>query len=423
LKIFSTLEVQQRNNLLVLFAAGLLFWSSLTSLLPTLPLYVADVGGTTQQVGLVIGAFAIGLLLCRPTLGKLSDQRSRKLVVLIGMAVVAVAPLGYLFVKSIPLLMLIRAFHGISIAAYTTGNSALIIDLSPAQKRGEVIGYMSLTNPIGVAIGPAIGGFLQEQAGYTHLFLFSFGVGLLGFFLAFQVKEPRKTVKSKIDGSHSQNDTVLVKPKSDKFWQLLGTPSLRIPALVLLLTGLVFGAVATFVALYIREANVDLNAGWFYTAAAISSFSFRLITGRASDRYGRGLFITGSLVFYALGMLLLSQAQSAVHFLLAGLLEGAGGGTLLPMMIALLADRSHDYERGRVFSLCVGGFDMGIAIAGPVLGAFAEQLGYQGIFSLSAGMALLALIVFITQNSKDLSHSLRFATGRGRDIYALTNEV
>ncbi len=427
MKVLSTLEPQQRKNLLALFAAGLLFWASLTSLLPTLPLYVEDVGGTTQQIGLVMGSFAVGLLLCRPTLGKLADTRSRKLVVLIGMGVVAIAPLGYLFVKSIPMLLAIRAFHGICIAAYTTGNSALIVDLSPVEKRGELIGYMSLTNPIGVAIGPAIGGFLQEQAGYTPLFLFSFGLGLLGFCFACLVKEPRILPQpvgtpAAIAGS-SQLQTKLVKPESDKFWQLLASPRLRIPSIVMLLTGLVFGAVATFVALYIREAKVDLNAGWFYTAAAVSSFSIRLITGPASDRYGRGLFITASLACYGLAMLLLSQAQSAVYFLLAGLLEGAGGGTLIPMMMALLSDRSDSHERGRVFSLCIGGFDVGIAIAGPVLGAFAEQLGYQGIFSLTAGLALLALIVFITQNSKDLPHSLRFATGRERDIYAVDNEV
>jgi MFS family permease len=118
-------------------------------------------------------------------------------------------------------------------------------------------------------------------------------------------------------------------------------------------------------------------------------------------------------------MLLLCQAHSAVHFLLAGLLEGAGGGTLIPMMMALLSDRCYPHERGRVFSLCVGGFDVGLALSGPILGTFAEPLGYQGIFSLTLGIALLAIGVFMTQNSKDLSHSFRFATGRGRDIYAL----
>ena len=423
MKVLSTLEPQQRKNLLVLFAAGLLFWSSLTSLLPTLPLYVQDVGGTTQQVGFVMGAFAVGLLLCRPTLGKIADLRSRKLVVLIGMAVVAIAPLGYLFVSSIPALLLVRAFHGICIAAYTTGNSALIVDLSPVRQRGEVIGYMSLTNPIGLALGPAIGGFLQEQAGYTPLFLLSFGLGLLGFICASQVKEPPLTTQFNVEGSQSQADETSVQPKSDKFWQLLARPSLRIPSLVMLLTGLVFGAVATFVALYIREAKVDINAGWFYTAAAMSSFMIRFVTGRASDRFGRGVFITGGLACYLLAMLLLAYAKTGVSFLLAGFLEGAGGGTLIPMMIALISDRSHPHERGRVFSLCIGGFDVGIAIAGPVLGTFAEQIGYQGIFSLTTGLALLALIVFITLNSKDFSHSLRFATGRERDVYALEHRV
>jgi MFS family permease len=425
-KTLKTLEPQQRHNLLILFVAALLFWVSLACLLPTLPLYVEDLGGTTQQIGLVVAAFAVGLLLCRPTLGKLSDRRSRKLVVLIGFTVVTIAPLGYLFAKSIPLLLLIRVFHGISIAAYTTGNSALIVDLSPVDKRGEVIGYMSLSTPIGMAIGPAIGGFLQAEVGYTSLFLFSFVAGLLGLLFAFRVQEPRLTSVGipVVDTQRSKTQTtgVSVEPDNEKFWELLGSPRLKIPTLVMLLAGLIFGSLATFVALYIREAKVDLNVGWFYTAAAMTSFCSRFFTGRASDRYGRGLFITVSLVFYCLSMLLLAQAQSPVAFLLAGLLEGAAAGTLIPTMIALISDRSYAHERGRVFALCLGGFDVGIAIAGPFFGTFAQQLGgYQGIFSLTLGIALLALIIFITQNSKDFGYSLRFATGREPDIYALSS--
>jgi MFS family permease len=267
-----------------------------------------------------------------------------------------------------------------------------------------------------------MGGFIQQQAGYPPLFLFSFGVGLLGFFCASQVKEPPILAHSEIESTQSQTDEVSVKPQTEQFWQLLLSPRLRIPALVLLLTGLIFGAIATFVALYIREAKVDLNPGWFYTAAAVSSFSVRLITGRASDRYGRGLFITSSLIFYSLSMLLLSHAQSSISFLLAGFLQGAASGTLLPMMIALISDRSYSHERGRVFSLGIAGFDLGIAIAGPVFGTFAEQLGYQGIFALTTGLALLALIIFMTQNSKNLSHSLRFAIGREQDVYALNKK-
>ncbi|MGL4620121.1 MAG: MFS transporter, partial [Chroococcidiopsis sp.] len=155
MNVFLKFDRSLRRNLLILFCAGLSFWSSLTALLPVLPLYIENVGANKQQIGMVMGCFAIGLLLFRPWLGQLADRRSRKLVLYIGTAVVAIAPLGYLVITSLPLLMALRAFHGISIAAFTTGYSALVADIAPPQHRGEVIGYMSLVTAIGMAVGPA----------------------------------------------------------------------------------------------------------------------------------------------------------------------------------------------------------------------------------------------------------------------------
>jgi MFS family permease len=410
-KIFRSLEPQQRKSLLALFLAGLSFWISLTSLLPTLPAYIEDVGGTKQQVGLVMGSFAIGLLLFRSVLGRLADRRSRKLVVLIGTVVVGIAPLGYLFVESIPLLMVIRAFHGISIAAFTTGYSALVVDQSPPEQKGELIGYMSLVVPVGLAIGPAVGGFLQAGVGYMALFLTSASVGILGLIFATQVGKASREKPA----SHQEAGS----PQSSRFWQLLASPRLRVPAMVLLLIGLAFGTISTFLPLFIRAIAIDLNPGLYYSTAAIASFSVRIFVGRASDRYGRGLFITASLFCYVLAMLLLATAESPGAFLVAGLVQGAGGGTLIPIMIALISDRSAENERGKIYSLCIGGFDLGIAIAGPVIGSFANLLGYRGLFFLAMSLTSLALMVFVTLSSKDLSHSLRFATGREKDIYAL----
>ncbi len=409
MNVFRTFDAQLRRKLLFLFAAGLLFWASLASLLPTLPLYIEDVGATKQQIGLVMGCFAIGLLVFRSLLGRLADQHSRKIVLLIGMAVVAIAPLGYIVVHSVGLLMVIRAFHGISMAAFTTGYSALVADIAPAKNRGEVIGHMSLVNPIGAAIGPALGGFLQAGAGYTALFLLSACLGFLGLFCTSQIANPKNS------NSHQQRDA-----NSKEFWRLLGSPRLKIPALVLLLVGLAFGALSTFVPLFIKSTGVDLNAGLFYTAAAIASFSVRLIAGRASDRYGRGLFITISLILYTVSMLMLWTANSAGSFLVAAMVEGAGAGILIPMIAAMIADRTLPQERGRMFGLCMVGFDIGIAVAGPVLGLVAEQVGYRNIFGFASGLTFLAIIIFLTQSSKDLPHSLRFALGRGRDVYALS---
>ncbi|MCL1467739.1 MFS transporter [Argonema galeatum A003/A1] len=413
MKVFWTLEPPQRRNLLILFGSGLLFWMSLASLLPTLPLYIQHIGGNASQIGIVMGSFAIGLLLFRPWLGRLADRRSRKLVLIVGTAVAAIAPFGYLFVQSIPMLIGIRAFHGISIAAFTTAYSALVVDLSPISKRGELIGYMSLVAPIGMALGPAIGGLLQAGAGYDRLFLFAAALGIISLVGVTQIREARKQVIG-LEDNPDLSVQVAVKP----LWKILTDRSLLIPSLVLLLIGFAFGALTTFVPLYITETKIDLNPGWFYTAAALASFTSRIFIGRASDVYGRGLFITASIFSYCLAMLMLSQAKSAIAFLLGGILEGAGSGTLLPMMVALLSDRSSPLERGRIFAICISGFDLGVAIAGPVFGFTIESIGYRGIFVLSTGLSILGMIVFITQCSKDLHHSLKFALGRERDLYA-----
>ena len=358
-----------------------------------------------------MGCFAIGLLLFRPWLGQLADRRSRKLVLLIGLGATAIAPLGYMVGKSIPLLILLRAFHGISIAAFTTGYSALVADIAPPKQRGEVIGYMSLVTAIGMAIGPALGGFLQASAGYNALFLLSSGLGVLGILFTTQIVNPSvSTTQLKTSGDN---------PTDNRFWRLLISPRLRIPAIVLLLIGLAFGTLSTFVPLFIKSVGVDLNPGLFYTATAISSFSVRLIGGRASDRYGRGLLITISLIFYTLSMLFLWIATSANMFLLAGILEGMGAGILLPTIAAMLVDRAMPQERGRIFGVCMVGFDVGIAIAGPFLGLVAEQVGYRNMFGFAAGLTCLALFIFLTASSKDLPHSVRFALGKGQDLYAI----
>jgi MFS family permease len=409
LKAFNTFDTELRRNLLILFIAGLLFWSSLSSLLPTLPLYIDDVGASKQEIGIVMGSFAIGLLLSRPTLGRLADKRGRKIVLLIGTIVAAIAPFGYLATQSLGLLILVRIFHGISIAAFTTGYSALIADLAPAELRGEIIGYMTLATPLGLAIGPALGGYLEATSGYGILFLLSAELGFLAFLGIVQVINPPVQTQEETEGNNRN------------FWQILGSPQVRVPTIVMLLAGLSVGAVHTFVSLFLKSSQVDFNGGLFFTIAAISSFSIRVFAGKASDRLGRGLFITFGIFFYVLALILLWQADSAMFFLLAAIAEGAGGGTLISMMVTMMADRSLPQERGQIFGICIAGLDLGIAIAAPLLGIIAELVGYRDMFGYGAAITSLALVLFLTQSSKNLSNSLRFALGLAPDAYALKN--
>jgi MFS family permease len=416
--------------LAVLFVAGLCFWAGLAGLLPTLPLFIETLGGSGQQIGIIMASFAIGLIVARPTLSRLADERGRKVVMLIGLSAIALAPFGYLLVQSLPHLtfpvdilgrvvtvdvsilsmMAIRAFHGLSIAAFVVAYSALVIDLAPPANRGELIGYMSLVNPVGMALGPALGGFLYEAHGFFTAFLVMGLLGLVGLALILRLEEPYRPVPPAPNGRGRQ---------PEKFWAMLWTGRVRVPAIVLLLVGLAFGTLSTFVPLYVRETGLALNVGLIYTASAIASFISRLLVGRASDLHGRGRFITASLGIYSLAMMVFWLADSAPLFLLAGLIQGFAAGTLIPMIAALMGDRSLPNERGRTFGLAMVGFDLGIAFAGPIFGTIADGLGYRGVFGLAGLMTFTGMLIFITASSKDLPHSIRFALGDGSDVYAV----
>jgi MFS family permease len=431
--VFAQFSPALRWNLMILFTAGLCFWAGLAGLLPTLPLFIETLGASGQQIGLVMASFAIGLLTARPWLSRLADERGRKVVLLIGITAIAIAPFLYLGASALPpltwaipwgdrtviingllvLMMVFRAFHGLSIAAFVVAYSALVIDISPPANRGELLGYMSLVNPIGMALGPALGGFLLTWSNFLIAFLAMGIVGVLGLVCVLQVQEPpRPTVAGNLSVSG-------VKPM---FWRLLWTPRVRTPALILLMVGLAFGTLSTFVPLFVREAGLDLNVGLIYTASAIASFSLRLLVGRASDRHGRGRFITVSLLLYTLSMLVFWQADTPALFLIAGLIQGGAAGTLIPMIAALVGDRSHAEERGKVFGLVMVGFDLGIALAGPIFGAFADWVSYRGTFGLSGLMTFIAFLIFVTASSKDLAHSLQFAFSHSRDVYAVEQQ-
>lgn len=420
MKVFLQLEPKTRLNLAFLFLSASGFWLSMTSLLPVLPVYIQDLGATDDEVGFVIGCFAIGLICSRTYLGKIADEKSRKIVLLIGAAVTGIAPWGYIFfntMDSLPQMMAWRAFHGLSIAAFTTGYSALVVDIAPPKNRGEVLSYMSLAIPIGMSIGPVLGGSLLKNADYPLIFTVAAVCGIISFLFASQTREAPRTQSQPQAG-----DRPLTAPNNQEtnrpLMELMMERSLYIPALVMLCVGLVFGSLINFFPLYIRELGLDFNVGLFYGAAAISSFLSRVVLGKASDRFGRGIFISGSLICYVLSMLCLAHAATKPVFIIAGALEGLGAGTLIPMMTALMSDRSSSHERGKVYSICLGGFDVGMAGAGFLLGIVTQKVGYQTSFLISAGLAMFALMIFLTQVNPKIQSSFKFAVGRGGDRYA-----
>lgn len=410
LTTFSNLDAPLRKNLTAIFFTGLFFWSSMASQLPTLPLYVRSLTQSFDQIGIVMGSFAIGLLICRSYLGKLSDRKGRRYTIRIGLLVAAVVPLCYAVLPSIPFLILFRAIHGISIAAFASSYSALIADLAPIEKRGEVIGYMSLVSPLGLAFGPAFGGLVQEAWGYQPLFMMASLLAFIGLYLTTQIEE---------EGNERDRGVASKAFTKLGFWQTFLNPRVRIPSTVLLLVGLAFGTLSAFMPILMQQKNIALNAGLFYMAAALSGFIIRFPVAQLSDKWGRGIFISIGIFFYALSMAIIYFASHDYEFLLSGISEGLGSGIVIPAIVALLADRTVPQERGYVFGMTWIGFDLGIAFAGPVMGKMIGFVGITNIFAIATGLCILGLIIFATQSNQSVAESFRFAIGKSSDRYAI----
>jgi MFS family permease len=409
---FTNLDTHLRKNLTAVFWAGLFFWSSMASQLPTLPLYIRTLTQSYDQIGIIMGSFAIGLLVCRSYLGKLSDRKGRRYTMRIGLIVAAVVPLCYALLPSIPLLMFFRAIHGISIAAFASSYSALVADLAPIEKRGEIIGYMSLVNPLGLAFGPAIGGLMQETWGYQPLFITASLLAFGGLLLTTQIET---------EGNISDRQAFAKEIKKAEFWQTFLNPRVRVPSTILLLVGFAFGTLSAFMPILMEQKHIALNAGLFYMAAALSGFIIRFPVGRLSDQWGRGIFISIGIFFYALSMAIIYFASHDYEFLLSGIAEGIGSGIVIPAIVALLADRTVPEERGYVFGMTWIGFDLGIAFAGPVMGKMVGFVGLTNIFAIATAFCLLGLVIFATQSNKTVNESFRFAIGKTSDRYAIKN--
>src|SRR4051794_7285613 len=85
------------------FAACLLAFLGLGTVLPVLPRYVrGPIGSTDLAVGLVTGAFAFTAIVCRPLGGRIADTHGRRLVVIAGALLSSAAGLVFFVPSPVP---------------------------------------------------------------------------------------------------------------------------------------------------------------------------------------------------------------------------------------------------------------------------------------------------------------------------------
>ncbi|MFN3361770.1 MAG: MFS transporter [Pseudanabaenaceae cyanobacterium] len=396
------------------FIAGLSFWSSMGCNLPIMPLYVGEELRGEAYVGLVMAAFATGLILFRGALGRLADRWGRKRSMQLGLIIAGTIPLLYGLLPHVPIVIALRPIHALAVGSFATGYAALMGDIAPPGKRGQVIGFLSLVNPLGLGLGPWAGDTLRQEWGYGAAFAMAATFAMIGLVCTLFVQDVYTPCPA-------------CQQKPLPIWELVTTARVRSPAFVLLAVGMVFGIVSTYLPKLLEELQLGVRAGTFYAAASMAQFIFRLPVASLGDRYGRGIFITFSLVCYALSMLIVATATSSEAIVVGAIIDGVAAGTAIPTVIAWLADRTSPPERGTVMGTAWLGFDVGIATSASVVG-WVMQLLPKGVplvtvFWIASLISLLALAVFLVTCSDNVAESVKFALGRGKDKYAITNQT
>ena len=359
--------------------ANLFSFASMYVLLATLPLYVVAIGGTVSDAGVVLACFTLSAVVVRPVVGRLSDRRAKKAIMLAGAVILAASSLLYAPVHSVPLLMAVRVFHGVGWAAFGTAASALAADLAPLSRRGEAMGYFGVGMNVAMAIGPALGVFLVGWAGYGSLFLTAMVLGAAAALTTAGIAEPRRAPGQ---GALQRG------------WRSFILPSALFPSAVLFTNALTYASVVALLPLFADEAGLG-NPGLFFTVFSVVVLVLRGPLGRVSDRRGRVAVVAPGLSVTFVALLVLSQAQSTTTMLVVAVLYAVGVGAAQPTLMAMTVDRAGPQERGAAMGTYTTAMDLGIGVGSVVWGVVAQSLGFATMYVAASLMGLVGVALLL----------------------------
>jgi MFS family permease len=135
------------------------------------------------------------------------------------------------------------------------------------------------------------------------------------------------------------------------------------------------------------------NLSWVVGAYLLSATAVTPLFGKLSDIYGRrGILLTGVSLFIV-GSIACALAPTMWALVAARALQGIGGGGILPIAQAIIADLVSPRERPRYQTQSAFIF-MIASVLGPLLGGFfTDHLHWSLIFWINVPMGALALVM------------------------------
>jgi EmrB/QacA subfamily drug resistance transporter len=130
---------------------------------------------------------------------------------------------------------------------------------------------------------------------------------------------------------------------------------------------------------------------WVVTGYMLSLAAVIPVTGWASRRFGAKRVFLLSLVLFTLGSLLCGLATSITELILFRVLQGIGGGMIMPLAQMIMADAAGPKRMGRVMSLVAVPMMLAPTLGPVVGGTIIEVLNWHWIFYVNLFVGALAI--------------------------------
>jgi EmrB/QacA subfamily drug resistance transporter len=153
----------------------------------------------------------------------------------------------------------------------------------------------------------------------------------------------------------------------------------------------------TVVNVAIDRLAIDFNASlttiqWVVTGYTLALAAVIPLTGWAADRFGTKRLYLTSVVLFTIGSILCGAAWSAGSLIGFRVLQGLGGGMIMPAVMTIMTHKAGPQRMGRVMGIL--GVPMLIApIVGPILGGWlVEDVSWRWIFFINVPIGIVAFL-------------------------------
>ncbi|SIR94607.1 Predicted arabinose efflux permease, MFS family [Peribacillus simplex] len=368
------------RDFIMICLANMCIFMGFQMTMPTLPLFVEQLGGDDRLVGAVLGIFTFSALIVRPIAGRLLETKGRRIVFSAGLAIFALSVGSFGFMGSIGLLFMMRIVQGVGWGFSSTASGTIASDIIPAKRRGEGMGYYGLSGNLALAFGPSLGLFLATVIPFQELFLICSLLGLFAIIAASLIRY------QKVESDPS----AAVRAKRFDIYE----KSALQPSLLIFFISVTFGGIATFLPLYTAEKGVD-GIQWYFLVYAMALMVTRLFAGRLYDRRGhRAIFVPSTLLIMA-GMLLLAWMPSESVLYMAAVLYGFGFGSVQPALQAWSIEKTPPTRKAMANATYFSFFDLGVGIGAIVFGQIGFLFGYRSIYITAAASIFISMIVYL----------------------------